>query len=231
VEEVMRARENIFMGIFGGGARILRSQWRNDDVIPVIQGCIDAGKVPAHYGELSEEGFIPTVWRDGQRVPARGTDLFHEYNLIRVDDVFRVMRGEELEKYLEDAVNVVADYQNATLGNKVDRKADASGDTKKTDVGNMLTVQAIASGVPMYFHLEFSDTLDDGQVGLICMGVRDFCNAQDMGGMVSKGLGRFDVDLKLTRHDNTTPLLSKTANGAYELAGEAATLMGAVKMD
>jgi len=36
VEEAIRAKNNVFMGLFGGGARILKSRYRPTDMMPVI---------------------------------------------------------------------------------------------------------------------------------------------------------------------------------------------------
>ena len=46
VEELLRARQNVYMGMFGGGARLLSSAYKVSDLNPVLDLTVKAGMVP-----------------------------------------------------------------------------------------------------------------------------------------------------------------------------------------
>ncbi|PND66349.1 type IV CRISPR-associated protein Csf2, partial [Escherichia coli] len=48
-EEVIRAKNHVFMGLFGGGARMLHSGFDVFDLLPVMETTISAGMIPARF--------------------------------------------------------------------------------------------------------------------------------------------------------------------------------------
>lgn len=226
VEEATRGRQHVYMGIFGGGARILRSGYRVSDLLPVIATTIDCGAVPKHFGETTDSSWMP-MDRKGQ--PLRGWQLKHQYNIIRVDDVFRVMDAGAIEKYLVDPATTVGAYQAAISANRTARKEDETGETKKSDVGNMVTFEAIAAGTPMYFRLDLYNHLGDAQLGLIVEALRGLLNQQALGGWVRAGLGQFVADLRLVR-DGESESLYSLQDGQYVVTGQAVQAVEAMRL-
>ncbi|KKI36123.1 hypothetical protein VI03_25465 [Burkholderia vietnamiensis] len=240
VEEVLRARENVYMGLFGGGTRILRSRFRVADLLPIIGATIDSGAVPKQYGDETATTWLPKNW-DGT-APLRGDQLLIQQHLLRVDDVVRVLRPDELEQYVEDAQAAVAAYQTGVLEGRVKRREDkkkaqnkeiAGSDVqKKADVGNMMTIQAIAGGTPMYFQLDFLDDASDAHVGLMLLALQALVREQALGGWVRTGLGQFAARLTLDRDGDTFSVFSvENASADATLSAEIEARFVAVARD
>jgi CRISPR type IV-associated protein Csf2 len=224
VEEVIRANKNVYMGIFGGGTRFLRSGYRVQDLDVISQTCIDAGVVPSHFGDAVEGGFVPTEYKDGQKLPIRdGYKLMHTYGILRVDDIMRAVKIEEIEGIIEGGAASVAKYQEAVLNERVDGKAakelakENKGavveKVKRTRVENMQSIRAVTPGVPLYLRMDMTDTLLPAQTGFLILCLKDLLEAGDFGGFVRCGLGKMAVrELKLVIDGETFPVFDDAEN-------------------
>lgn len=232
VEEAIRARDNVYMGLFGGGVRMLRSRYSVCDLVPVLQSTIDAGLVPSKYGERDGQNFTPIYnTKDGDK-PIAAFQLFQMQQMLRVNDTMRVLRPDEMVRYIDNAVDAVAKIQQdillATATRKESKEQAEAGEirkdavTKKTDVGNMFSVQSVIAGTPMYFRLDFADDVTDAHVGMILLSLRDLVTEQRLGGWGRSGMGRFDATLTLTRGGETLPVFDTPC------ASDAAALSAAV---
>lgn len=212
-EEILRARDNVYMGLFGGGAQLLRSRFAPADLVPVLADLIDRGTVPREFGEPGEHTFTPVRHTADGEKPLEGWQLVSERTLFKRDDVFTLARPDEIEKHIENARDHVTDYQTFVLSGSQDRKADkkrveakeirADEATKKVGLQNMFQIETVAAGTPMYFKIDFTDDIRDVHVGLLVMALRGLVREQALGGWSRAGLGRFRTNLSLTRADNT----------------------------
>ena len=227
VEEALRARDNVYMGLFGGGARLLRSRYRANDLIPVLADTIALGMVPAIYGETSDANWLP----QGYSGPARGFELVETFQALRVDDVMRVMRPDDMLRYIADTSKVVADRQALVIEQRTQRKADKAavkaGDMKSGEIAgkraieNMMSFQAIRAGTPLYFLVDVADDANDAHIGLMLLSLQALVREQALGGWVRAGLGRFNADLKLIRNGLSLEIFKAGTNGAQaELSTE-----------
>lgn len=200
VEEALRARKNVFMGLFGGGARMLPSRYYPQDMLPVIPSTIDIGMVPSKYAE----------GEDNIMVKANGRDLINTYSAFSVDDVVRVMNIDDIENFIENSVEAIAEHQASVAANKDERKsAKTSKDTaapKKIDKSNILNFEAIAAGVPLYFRLSLKEGVTDAQIGLMLKALTKMINDQDFGGWIRAGFGRVSADLTINVEDEVVPV-------------------------
>lgn len=234
IEEALRAGKDIYMGLFGGGTRMIRSLYGCNDLVPVLAETVEIGMVPKQYQERDEKNFLPTRQSAEGAKALEGWALVQSRQFIRVDDVLRVMQPSDMQQYIAHAVESVGDYQQAVWSQQKTRKdakaqmADGKGTeqdedaAKKRDLGNMPSIQYIAAGTPMYFRLDFADQVSDAQVGLMLMALRDLVAEQRLGGWGRAGFGRFSADLSLTRHGEKMPVF------AMESAAEDAVLSDAV---
>lgn len=224
LEEVLRAQSNAYMGLFGGGSRILRSRFRVNDLMPVLKDLVDARIIPEAYASLAPVGSTG----EEQVGHVAGWQIRSERTSLRIDDVTRVMNGVEMAAIIDDAVNAVADKQSNVLAGREERKTSKAaakvGDIKKSeiatkqDTGNMFSLEYIAAGMPMYFLLDMQDDVTDGHVGLMLLALRDLIREQALGGWVRIGFGRFNPDLQLTRNGQTLAIFEDTDNpGAIQL--------------
>lgn len=234
IEEALRAGRNVYMGLFGGGTRLIRSLYSCQDLVPVLRETVDIGMVPAQYVENDGKNFLPSRMTSEGEKALEGWNLVQNRQIIRVDDVLRVTNPEDMQAYIADVVETVSALQNETVGQRQRRKiskaqAEAgqikqSEVEKKTDLGNMPSFQYIAAGTPMYFRLDFFDEISDAQVGLMLLALRDLVAEQRLGGWVRAGLGRFGAELSLTRDGERMPVFA--ASPAVEDAVLSDAVMG-----
>lgn len=226
VEEAVRAASNVYMGAFGGGKRLLRSRFSVQDLVPVTQSTLAAGIVPPKWEVLNENLSKPVdeAWK-----------LCAHLNMTHVDDVMRVLRPEEMERFIENTQDAVAAYQEKNRSNtatrKLEKKEGVSDDerTKKTGVSNMFKIEVIQPGTPMYFRMDFQDGMTDAQIGLMLMSLNELVNEQALGGWTRIGLGKYTIpELMLTRHGERMHVFAERdphGNGAYILNGSLQPLL------
>lgn len=225
VEEALRARENVYMGLYGGGARMLRSRYSVRDLVPVLESTLNCGAVPEKFGQTDDQNFTPRV-SDRSR---RGDELIETRHFLRVNDAVRVLRPDEMVNFIQDPVASVTAMQVADAANSKNRKEGkalveskelrGSEVEKKSSVANYLFIESIMAGTPMYFRLDFADDATDGHVGLMLMALRDLVREQALGGWVRTGFGAFDCALEMTRHGEPLPVFAQQrASGDAELS-------------
>lgn len=249
IEEAHRASKNLYMGLFGGACRMLRSRFSTQDILPVIRSTVAAGLVPKNFGgaERSEESMPVRVSvetdSDGKQTSVtkdleNGFEIIGKRVLVRVDDVMRVMRPEEMMAYVEDCSQATQAYQAAVIEGRADVKASKAaaaeakknGETepkkaKKRDLANMMEVNGILPGVKMFTRLDMQDTMTDAQIGLLISALRDLLNEQGFGGWGRVGFGRFNAKdfqiqvlgekFALYEHDSAGQLQCTAAVGKY----------------
>jgi hypothetical protein len=221
IEEALRARDNVYMGLFGGGTRLLRSRYCTNDLMPIVQDTIDAGVVPAHFGENgTPQGYVG----EGVTGPLTGYHLIESRTSFRIDDVARVINPDEIEKYVADAVASVAEKQSDILSGRAERKADKAsakaGDMKadavatKKDLGNMFALEGIARGTPLHCLIDLQNDVSDAHVGLLLLSLTALVREQALGGWIRAGFGRYSADLTLTRNGQTYKIFADGQNAA-----------------
>ena len=207
VEEALRARDNVYMGLFGGGTRLLRSRFSTNDLVPVLADTIEARIVPAHFCE----DWLPTGFiGDGVVGPLTGFGITDKRTSFRIDDVARVTNINEMEQYIENVLVSVAKKQEETLSGRKVRKdsktAAKAGDIKtadiagKKDIANMFAVESIMRGTPMYCLIDLQNDALDAHVGLLLLALQALVREQALGGWIRIGFGRYSAELVLTRN-------------------------------
>jgi CRISPR type IV-associated protein Csf2 len=223
MEEALRARDNVYMGLFGGGTRMLRSRYRVNDLIPVARGTVEAGVVPTEVADF--RATIP-AGRIGENTSGdlTGYQLCNTRTSFRIDDVTRVLSADDINKYIKDAVGAVAAKQADNLASRAERKDSkakakdgeipARDVMKKEETSNMFVVESIISGTDMHFLLDFENDASDEHVGMMLLSLQDLVREQGLGGWVRIGFGRFNADVVLTRNGRTYKIFKDGSNGA-----------------
>jgi len=189
VEELLRARRNVYMGVFGGGARMLQSEYRASDLNPVLKFTLDAGVVPDSCAERVKPRHTDDAENAAYVDPWMLTKGI--LNMIRVDDVARVMRPDEIMEYLNSPEESVAAHQEFIMGNNDDRK---EGTASKESVANMMTFETLATGTQMHLRLTLTSAVSEAQLGLMLYALNDMIRENSLGGMGRLGLGQYRVD-------------------------------------
>lgn len=190
IEEILRAKRNVYMGLFGGAARMLQSAYRVSDINPIIDLTVRGGVVPRWCADkvvplAPKESGGPNTYLSAWEVT---NGIIH---MFRVDDLYRVKRADEISRFVANPVESVAAHQDAVMHNKNARK---EGTAKKEDVANMFAIETIATGTPMHFHIMLDPDVTEAQMGLMLYSLSDLLRENSFGGHCRQDLGRVRVD-------------------------------------
>ena len=228
IEEAHRANKHVYMGLFGGGARLLRSSYTVSDAIPMVKQTETAGIVPKDFGPYAHTPLPETI----------GWHLLDTRHILRVDDVMRVLRPAELERFVEDAMVTIPAYQESIFANRKDRKDSKENkdtpeaEVKKTDVGNMVTVQSVIPGTDLYVRVDMADTLTPAQIGLMLCSLESLINEQALGGWIRTGFGKFDARHFDLNHDGEkTEIFEVAENGQCRLSSATQPFIDAMRQE
>jgi CRISPR type IV-associated protein Csf2 len=190
VEELLRARQNIYMGVFGGGARLLQSTYRVSDINPVLKDTLEAGVVPTFCADYVQPKARREPGADAQFV--RPWELLDLFNPIRKDDVVKVARVAELRAAV--GASAVAEYQATVARLNAERKAESTG---KETVANLMQIEALCAGTPMHFRIDLRfapPELTEKYIGMLLLCLSDLFNENALGGWCRAGMGQYRVD-------------------------------------
>ncbi len=222
VGECIRARQNLFMGLFGGGARMFSSAFSISDMVTTTKSAIEVGMVPQSVID-SGAAFVP------KKMGGEEYSCFTTIKFFKRDDLSLVSGQPELLANVTDYPKAFADYQDATFDNNQARKAvkadKAAGIetavVKKTDMAGIFEFEVLSAGTPLYFQMDLADTLSDAQIGFMALILERFANRQKLGGMVRFGFGRFNANLNIVRNGEEFSLLESDGNGSHKLSAPA----------
>ncbi len=185
IEEIIRARSHVYMGLFGGGARTHESMYAASDMLPILDATIGAGMVPARY----RDGYVSQiVGKDGVERYTEPYALIDERHFVRVDDLYRVTDPSGIAKTVADPIGTVTRHQEAVGINKAERQGE--GEAKKEDVANIQSIQTIAAGTPMYFRIDMKSDATEAQAGALLLGIAGLLTQNNFGCMGRWGFGR-----------------------------------------
>lgn len=223
-----KAKNNLFMGVFGGGPNINRSGYSVSDLLPIVNALIDIGMVPEGLAKTPHS--IPYKKDEAEKVREVNNafdGLTHYYHVMRIDDIERYVDVETMDaiqnydaeatQWLLDIFIESAEKKQATaLANKLKEEgftSQAEAGKPRLKVGNMVAFEAITAGTPMYFDLNLSGSLSDAQVGLMLKSLESFVHKNKMGGIVRSGLGQFDASaLKISDGNQEHQLFIRRGN-------------------
>lgn len=191
-----KVRNNLFVGVFGGGPRIFPRGYACSDLTPITVDLVDAGisSIPDAIG------VAPVMARHARDIT--GVRAF-----FHIDDTLRYIDAD-LRNVVKDYDESVRKWQEITMGEKT-AKSNADGEprVKREKVSNMGAFEFIAPGVPLDITVTPYDYLSDGQVGLLLYAIMDLANEQSLGGLVRHKFGQFNLQLEAFINGEWRPAL------------------------
>lgn len=186
LDEVRTFRLHPFVGLFGGGPRMVPSNLRVATGYPLVDALFDLGMIPEVF--RSEAGVIAAsrAWRLLEAIP-----------INRTDDALQLRDG--------GIENVVQDYAEAMLGEleraahrKARKLASQTDDEDTIGLQFLSFVQTVITGTP--FYVRFALNGEPAQGGLLLAALRRLVAQEDgkgLGGKASIGFGAFGHDLMI----------------------------------
>lgn len=222
LDEYLLGLNHIYVGLHGGGPRMIESQLNVESCYPILEETVSLGIIPDAYrsyivpkASFTEEGV------QYFRIPT----LTHVRFRNRFDDVLRFNDVENASALIENWQEEVAIWQ-ATVGRKDptlnedgdgdgnEGEAEAPADQKPTagkkksgaaeekkgarGVRSFTATQFVVPGVPFYFRIECAGS--DAQVGMLLESVRRLATSR-VGGMGTLGYGRVGFQELTLRHE------------------------------
>jgi CRISPR type IV-associated protein Csf2 len=236
VGEVVRARKHVFVGLWGGGPRMLASAVTTHDLLPVCQETIAAGLVPQPLLRFAPVRMVTSS------TGAVATERLRAYQLVtrrmfkRNDDLMRMSADttHALSVLGSDAEDKVAAYQVEQLGLNTARAEAKTANAgrnartltdeeqealKKRTLTNYLELETISPGSVWPMHIELGDHVTPAQIGLVARALERFVEAQGIGSGSRKGYGGFQAYLRFDRFDEKIATLHfDAATGRHQLA-------------
>lgn len=242
VTALVEGSRNIFAGLFGGGPYMLHSRYSMGPLMPII-----AWTEKALHPSLRPMA-IPAdqlTYATGDGV-VRDTPLTTDLILTGRDDLMAGKGESRITDYqasLDSWLSHVTQGRDAKAAKKAAEKAAKAEGTKvdaavaagkSSDLQAFNTIEAMLPGTPLQFWLRLRDSATPAQIGLALMAVRDWANANVVGGASARGFGRFEAQLAL--FDGDTQLApSIFAPGdhatAYRLSDDVASYVQAAQAE
>lgn len=185
IEEIVRVRKHVYMGLFGGGARTHESMYSVSDMNPILDVTVSAGCVPECY---REEYVVPQL-KDGAVNFLLPYQIIGQRHFLRVDDLYRVNNVDQIVRTVDNPVETVTAHQIAVGISLEGRKGGAT----KEDVSNLQSFQTVAEGTPMHFGIDMKADITAGQVGALLLALQDVFIENYFGGAGRQGMGRVNV--------------------------------------
>lgn len=182
LEEIIRAHSHVYLGLFGGGSRMLETMYSVGDMMAVCDVNIAAGRISDSLRDMGVSVIADRAPEKGERGyarPFRGKRFF-----TRVDDMARMLDPMRLAGAVEGGVQAVADYQQQVLENAMARKAEKDADnlddderTTKTDVAQIQSIEVIPAGTRMAFLIEMSRDVSPAMVGALLIAIDELLSS------------------------------------------------------
>ena len=183
-------RDHVFLGLFGGGARMMPGRLQVATGYPVVEGLVDAGFVPDRWPEEQ----VPTAdaWRLTQAIPlVRGDDTHTDPNAPQVIADFDAVSAQQLQDEL------------ARRAQRAGEDSENRGeDNVQRGLRALSAVQAVTPGTPLYVCFTVQGTA--AQCGLLLYAILRLLQHKPraLGGKTASGYGRFHHELSVKLDDN-----------------------------
>lgn len=245
LDQLVKAREHVYAGLFGGGASMLPSDLRfNKDLLPLLRAtehlmpaafaseCNVTFNFTDKEGKYGEKGAVVSrtvePWMlTKQRILTGRDDLAAGRGLQYLANPAAVFLAHVAEVA---KTNREKNESKAAIQDAKDAGEKFAGEQKKSsDLRGFNTFEMLIPGTKLAFDAR-SEAVTDAQIGMVLLALLDFCRADRLGGQVARGCGSFIPYLSLRVDGKVvlpTMFLGEAPN--YQLVPEAAPYVAAAE--
>lgn len=183
-DEYQEARENVFLGLFGGGPRMMRRNVRVHNLFPVTEDTLAAGihsGVSRHPDLNGVENYAMSILVPNTVRPVQA------WTFIRGDELRSLTDIDMQSRVIDDYMAKIQERQAAVLA---DRKSKDEGEEGgRFSTRTFTAMEFIIPGIsfPMNFELDVTDA----QLGLFLLALDRFAGQDRLGGWSRNGFGQF----------------------------------------
>ena len=180
--EIMETRAHPYIGLFGGGPRMMRRYLRVHNAVPyteVTKFMFDRLRHP----KLDDETHMTkTNW------------LTQNWLMNRNDDLVDLVNLAQQEASIENYVDAIQQRQSSILDGKAkdDQERTSAGGAKRESTRSFTAIEFVVPGVIFPIRMELDVT--QAQLGLFLRTLGRFVETERIGGFVRNGFGMFSFD-------------------------------------
>lgn len=187
--EYREAREHAYVGLFGGGPRMMRRYVRGINAVPYMDST-------AFMYSRSKHPYLDEAVHKSAQDTRRMTQF---WILNRNDDLRELVNISQAQATITNFDEEIAKRQQAILA---DSKANSEGDsTSRHSTRSFSSFEFVVPGV--YFPMTFDLNVNEAQLGLFLLTLESFADTERLGGHTRNGMGQFSLtDVVLTDESN-----------------------------
>lgn len=216
IGEAVRAHKHVYVGLWGGGPRLLPSSVVTCDLMPVCAETVQAGIVPQKLLGFAPQITVKIDDAASESQPATASQLIWRRMFKRNDDMMSLNRDavDRFQALGEDGQAIVQAHQIEQMGFREDRRTakedkkdsrlltDEEKDAqKKKDLVNFLEIEVVAPGTVWPVDLRLGSTCTAAQIALAAASLTRLINTQRFGSFSRWGFGQYRAYLDVIRDD------------------------------
>jgi CRISPR type IV-associated protein Csf2 len=174
LEEYRRARAHVYLGLFGGGPRMIPRGFRAGNALPALEWVREHLNIPFNTPPMP---------------PSVEKNLTHVFFFRRNDDLFQLANLPQIEASLADYQHAVSTYQRAII----DKKSESRTGESKISSQTFAALEFVVPGTVFDGWFTLRDDLSDAQIGLFLLALEGVVQGP-IGGYVRNGFGRIALD-------------------------------------
>lgn len=174
--EYLKASQHPYLGLFGGGPRMMRKGFRTRDALPALPWLRES------------------LQRDVVEGAGSVADIPH-WNLTKIaffrrnDDLSDLVGIQQAQGAVTNFEQVFEAYEQSILADKAETQK------ARTSTFTFSAIEFVIPGVSFDFGFDLRDGLTDAQVGLFLLSLDRFAERDTLGGAVRNGFGRVSLDV------------------------------------
>jgi CRISPR type IV-associated protein Csf2 len=188
-DEYRKYRNNVFVGIFGGGPRMLRRNARVHNAVPLVADrtldLVCPKGSPARHPEIDSIHGLNVL------APDIYNNITQVWLFNRKDDIEQLTNVELQEKSIEGYIEKIQERQQAVLEEKAKSKGSDEKELKTT-TRTFSSLEFVLPGVN--FPLTCELDLNDAQMALYLLTLERFTQKDRIGGWQRNGFGLFNLE-------------------------------------
>jgi len=174
--EYIKASQHPYLGLFGGGPRMMRKGFRTRDALPALPWLRESLKTDVVDGASSVAD-----------IPAWSLTKIAFFR--RNDDLSDLVGIQQAQSVVSNFEQVFEAYEQSILADKAETQK------ARTSTFTFSAIEFVIPGVSFDFGFDLRDGLTDAQVGLFLLALDRFTERDTLGGAVRNGFGRVALDV------------------------------------
>ena len=180
-DEYRETRAHLYIGLFGGGPRMMRRYVRAYNAVPYMEAT-------RFMFERIRHPYLDDMAHQTMIEPFR---LFQYWIANRNDDLQKLVNVGQMQCSIEDFEEEIVKRQALILLSKSAKDGEAA-DNNRYSTRSWSAFEFVIPG--LIFPITFELDVSDAQLALFLFALNDFAQKERLGGHVRNGLGQFALD-------------------------------------